>query len=190
MGLSSTMKHYAFAALTSLSSQNASTGEGVAGDAAEAVKGFIADLGVDSSVQRQLIGIEQIINSELKDVGPYMARQSLKLMPTALVENRNDCSIYDSQPPDDTLQRSGALVFVKYYVDAFGVVREPVVELVGFGKDVDSAWQSALRVPRVSAQGQGQFQQEKSYVLWYHFKHGVIEKSEIHYPFYLPAVSK
>lgn len=109
MGLSSTVKHYAFAALTSLSSPNASTGEGVAGDAAEAVKGFIADLRVDSSVQRQLIGIEQIINSELKDVGPYTARQSLKLMPTALVENRNDCSIYDSQPPDDTLQRSFSL---------------------------------------------------------------------------------
>jgi hypothetical protein len=190
MGLSKTVKHYAFAVVSALSSPNASIGDGVAGDAAERVREIMGDFGVDSSVQRQLIGIEQLINSELKDLGPYTARQSLKLIPTALVENRNDCSIHDSQPPDDTLQRSGALVFVKRYVDAFGVDREPVVELVGFGKDVDSAWQSALRVPRVSAQGQGHFQEEKSYMLWYQFKPLGIEKSEIRYPFYLPVVSK
>jgi hypothetical protein len=38
-------------------------------------------------------------------------------------------------------------VFVRYYSDAFGVVRQPVVDFVGFGRDMETAWKMAKRMP-------------------------------------------
>ena len=188
MNIFNKVKHYAFAFAAGLSTPDPVIGDSVAGDAVGMVKDFFAEWGFNSSVQRQLLGIEQSINSGLVDLGPYAARRLIKYIPTGVIENRSDCSVYDSMPCDEMMERSGALVFVKYYSDSFGVVRDPVVELVGFGADVKSAWSNAMQLPRISSEGQGQFQKEKSYFLWYQFKLGKLEKSEIPYPFYLSAV--
>ena len=112
MSIFNKIKHYAFAAVTGLSTPDSVTGDGMAGDVASAVKDFVADLGVSSSIQRQLIGIEQTINKEMVDLGPYAARQAIKSIPMGIIENRDDCSIYDARPSDKMKERSGALVFV------------------------------------------------------------------------------
>jgi hypothetical protein len=189
MAFANKIKHYAFSVVTALSQPDAKTGDGMLGDAASAIKDFIAELGVDESVKQQLVGIEQIINSGLVDLGPYAARMIFANTPRSHVAP-TDCSIYDSKPDGATLDRSGALVFVKYFSDAFGVVRQPVVDFVGFGRDMESAWKKARSMPQISAAGQGQFQREKSYMLWYQFKSGKIESSKIEFPFYLSIVKQ
>ena len=188
MGIYNLIKHYTFSAVATLSTPDPLTGDGLAGDASERVRDFVAELGVSKSIERQLVGIEQTINAQLIDLGPYIARQTINGIPMGIIENRNDCSIYDAKPSADTLQRSGALVFIKYYQDSFGVVHDPVVELVGFGSDFKSAWSNAMKLPRISSEGQGMLQKEKSYMLWYQFKIGTLEKSVVPYPFYLPAI--
>jgi hypothetical protein len=188
MSLSNVIKHYTFSAITALSPSNPSQSKGNLGTAVEGVKTFFADLGVNESVRRQLLGIEQMINSELVNLSPYAARQNIGIRPQRLIE-RTDCSIYDAKPTKEALQRAGALVFVKYFVDDFGVIRDPVVEFVGFGKDMESAWKSAQKMPRVTVAGKGRFKPEKSYMLWYQFKVGKIESGKIEFPFYLPVVN-
>ena len=182
------LKHYTFSAVTALSPANPNTSGGNLGKVATAIKDFVADLGVSESVKRQLVGIEQVINQGLVNIGPYAARKVLKGMGGPMVESHNNCSIYDAPPSKEMIQRSGALVFVKYYSDAFAVVRDPVVEFVGFGSDMEAAWKSSQALPRISAAGQGQFQADKSYMLWYQFKAGEIVSGKIPYPFYLSAV--
>lgn len=188
MSFSTELKHYVFSAVTALSPVNPNTSGGNLGKAATAISNFVADLGVDKSVERQLVGIDQVINNGLVDLGPFGARIVLKGMSRPAVERHNDCSIYDAPPSKAMIQRSGALVFVKYYSDAFGVVREPVVEFVGFGSDMEAAWKSSRALPRISAAGEGQFQKDKSYMLWYQFKDGEIVSGKIPYPFYLLVV--
>ncbi|MEY4565322.1 MAG: hypothetical protein RLY14_292 [Planctomycetota bacterium] len=158
-------------------------------DAASAIKEFIAELGVDDSVKQQLFGIEQFIDSGLVDLGPYAARMIIDNTSRAHIA-RTNCSMYDSKPDGATLDRSGALVFVKYFSDAFGVVRQPVVDFVGFGRDRESAWKKARRMPQIPTEGQGQFQREKSYMLWYQFKSLKIDSSKIEFPFYLSIVKQ
>lgn len=188
MSLTTKLKHYTFAAVTALSPANPNKGGGNLGDAAGAIKDFVADLGVSASVKRQLVGIEQRINSQLVDLGPYGARKVIGGLHPAAIEQNKDCSIYDVGPSEQEITRSGALVFVKYFADGFAVVRDPVVEFVGFGRDMQSAWDTARKMPRLTASGQGQFQADKSYMLWYQFKLGKIESGKVPYPFYLSVV--
>jgi hypothetical protein len=188
MGLFTSVKHYAFSAITALAPANPSTSGGNLGKAVSAINNFVADLGVSESVKRQLVGIEQLINKGLVDLGQHHARVILKTMTGSAIEAQSDCSIYDASPTKDRIQRSGALVFVKYYSDPFGVVRDPIVEFVGFGSSMESAWTESRKLPSISAVGEGQFQKEKSYMLWYQFKQGEIVSGKIPYPFYLSAV--
>lgn len=188
MSFSTKLRHYAFSAVTAFSPANPNTSGGNLGKVASAIKDFVADLGVSESVKRQLVGIEQVINNGLIDLGPFHARTVVKGMGDFSIQRQNDCSIYDAPPSKEMIQRSGALVFVKYYSDAFGVVRDPVVEFVGFGSDMETAWRSSQALPQISAAGQGQFQKDKSYMLWFQFKAGEIVSGKIPYPFYLSAV--
>ncbi len=188
MSFSTKLKHYTFSAITALSPENPRVEGGNLGDLVSAAQELVAEAGVKASVQRQLIGIDQLINGKLVDLGPYGARTVLKGMSGPSIEQHGDCSIYDAPPTKEMIQRSGALVFVKYYSDAFGVTREPVVELVGFGSDMKAAWENARTLPKLSPGGQGGFQKEKSYMLWYRFETGKIVSGTIPYPFYLAVV--
>lgn len=183
-----TIKEYAFAAMTAMAPSNPHS-SGNLGKALSAVRDFVADIGVSESVKRQLVGIEQIINKQLVNLGPHQARTQLKQMSVHSISAQADCSVYDAEPSAEMSARSGALVFVKYYSDAYGVVHDPIVELVGFGSNMESAMRAARHVPNVSAVGVGRVQNEKSYMLWYQFKYGKIEAAKIPYPFYVPYLS-
>lgn len=195
------VKYWTFSAITALSPMkpypNGFPGQEVApyssgnlGTVLGAIQGFVADLGVSESVKRQLIGIEQIINKGLVDLSPYDARANIKLMSHRSIEANADCSIYDAGPSPEQVRRSGVLVFVRYYADAFGVVRDPGVELIGFGRDMQTAWNEARQRPSITSTGVGRFQAEKSYLLWYHFDNGKIVSSKVQYPFYLLVVGR
>lgn len=193
MDITRFLKRKAIAAVTALSqagtpAYDVGNDEGHLDEAIEWVTDKIADWGVDKSVERQLAGIYGMINQGLVDLGPYAARQLLARLPQGIIEQGADCSIYDVKPGDDAIQHSGALVFVELFADDFGVVRNPIVELVGFGASIESAWATSQKLPRLSPVGPGTLQKEKSYMLWYQYKLGKIEAAKIPYPFYLAVL--
>jgi hypothetical protein len=189
MGAFNFIKHWTIA-ITTATAPNSPYNKGGPGRAAEAFRDFVADIGVSESVKQQLLGIEQVINAELVDLGPYHARAVLNTLGRKIGAANNDCSIYDAPPSMDAVKRSGALVFVGYYSDYSQVTRDPVVEFVGFGSDMESAWKESRKLPRISKNGDGQLQKEKSYMLWYQFSLGELVIGKIPYPFYLTVIEE